>query len=63
MPKEPASRPSDGKPPARRRIPQWKPPMLNWRTFDPATADTGGDDSLIAEHITYKKNLDLLLER
>ena len=35
---------------------------INWRTFDPSTIETEGDDTLIGELLTYKRNLDLLLE-
>ena len=49
----------------RKRKRKWKPKaeMLDWRTFDPSTIETGGDNILISELITYKKNLDRLLER
>jgi hypothetical protein len=62
MSKNPASRPSDGKKPAWRRIPKLKPPMFSWRTHDPTASDNGGNSSLIAELVTYKKNLDLVIK-
>ena len=43
--------------------PRLRPPRINWRTRDLTTIDTGGDDSLIRELVTYQRNLDLLLER
>jgi hypothetical protein len=36
--------------------------VVDWTTFDPSTLDTGGDDSLQAELITYKKKLPELLQ-
>ena len=60
MPRK-TSKPSQSTSP--RRIRQPKPPRINWRFFDPTTVETNGGDVMISELLTYKKNLDLLLER
>lgn len=63
MPEALALHPSIARVPTRRRKRGRKAEVVDWRTFEPSAIDTGGDDALIAELLTYKKNLDRLLER
>jgi hypothetical protein len=60
MAEESVSHPSIARPPQVNRQPETA--MFDWRTFDPSSIDCAFDDVLIAELITYKNNLDRLLE-